>query len=73
MSGRVQRINPSLIVLIVLLGVLGLGLMSLLNMRYSAGDMYPRYSTMREDQVGAKALYESLNDVHGIDCERPEC
>ena len=70
MSGRVQRINPSLIVLIVLLGVLGLGLMSLLNMRYSAGDMYPRYSTMREDQVGAKALYESLNDVHGIDCER---
>jgi hypothetical protein len=46
---------------------LGLGLVAglwhLFNLRFEAGDVYPAYSSLRADPLGARALYESLDDL----------
>ncbi len=34
------------------------------------GDVYPAYSSLRSDPLGAKALYESLASIPGIEIER---
>ena len=36
------------------------GLIQLLLLRFSSGDVYPLYSSLRSDPLGTKALYESL-------------
>jgi hypothetical protein len=36
------------------------GMFELLRLRFSAGDVYPYYSSLRTDPLGSKALYESL-------------
>ncbi len=36
------------------------GVIQLLLMRFSTGDVYPAYSSLRSDPVGAKIFYESL-------------
>jgi hypothetical protein len=40
---------------------LALGLAHLFNLRFGEGDVYPAYSTLRSDPLGAKALFESLD------------
>ena len=70
MSARVPRVNFSAIALVILLAVLAIGLMKVLNLRFSTGEMYPRYSSLREDQLGTKAFYESLGAVYGVGSER---
>jgi hypothetical protein len=40
--------------------VLIFGMMELLRLRFSAGDVYPYYSSLRADPLGSKALYESF-------------
>jgi Domain of unknown function (DUF4350) len=44
----------------ILTGLFLFGLIQLLMLRFSAGDVYPPYSSLRTDPLGAKALYESL-------------
>src|SRR5689334_12722294 len=44
---------------LILVGFLA-GLGRFLYLRFSAGDVYPAYSSLRTDPVGTKALYESL-------------
>ena len=36
------------------------GIVQLFNLRFEAGDVYPKYSSFRADPLGSKALYESL-------------
>lgn len=36
------------------------GIIQLMRLRFSAGDVYPYYSSFRADPLGTKALYESL-------------
>src|SRR6185503_18842287 len=36
------------------------GFVQLFNLRFEAGDVYPKYSSFRADPLGAKALFESL-------------
>jgi hypothetical protein len=45
-------------------------LLQLLLMRYSSGDVYPKYSSLRTDPFGTKALYESLQDCCGLKTSR---
>jgi hypothetical protein len=39
-------------------------------MRYSTGDIYPKYSSLRTDPLGTKAMYESLQDCCGLKTSR---
>ena len=45
-------------------------LVALLKLRFDAGDVYPPYSTLRADPLGAMALYESLQRLPGISVRR---
>ena len=45
-------------------------LVALLKLRFEAGDVYPPYSTLRADPLGAMALYESLQRLPGISVRR---
>jgi hypothetical protein len=48
----------------------GFGLVQLFRWRFEAGDVYPQYSSLRTDPLGAKALFESLNGVPGVSAVR---
>jgi hypothetical protein len=41
------------------------GVVQLFELRFSGGDIYPAYSSLRSDPFGTKALYESLERVPG--------
>jgi len=47
-----------------------LGLWKLYDLRFTAGDIYPMYSSLRADPLGTKALYESLEQIAGISTSR---
>ncbi len=49
--------------LLVVLGGFFFGLAHLFKLRFEAGDVYPEYSSLRADPLGAKALYESLDNL----------
>src|SRR5579862_6010149 len=46
------------------------GLFELFKLRFEAGDVYPPYSSLRSDPLGASALYESLAKLPGIKVDR---
>jgi len=46
------------------------GLTRLFMLRFEAGDVYPAYSSLRADPLGAKALYESLINVKPLSVGR---
>ncbi len=46
------------------------GIIQLLLLRFSAGDVFPFYSSLRADPLGTKALYESLEICCGFNVER---
>lgn len=47
-----------------------LGLVHLMMLRFSSGDVYPYYSSFRADPLGTKALYESLKSCCDFQVER---
>ncbi len=59
-----RLIAPALLAL--LLAGFGLGVVSLFQLRFNAGDIYPPYSSLRADPLGAKALYESLQGIPSL-------
>ena len=56
--------------LAALCATFGWGLIRLYDLRLTAGDIYPVYSSFRADPLGAKVLYESLLRMHGYTVER---
>jgi hypothetical protein len=46
------------------------GIVRLFELRFSVGDVYPPYSTLRTDPLGAKAFYASLENLPGMQVER---
>ncbi len=42
------------------------GIVDLFELRFEAGDVYPPYSSLRADPLGAMALYESLEKIPGL-------
>ncbi len=46
------------------------GIVRLFILRYEAGDMYPPYSSLRTDPLGAKAIYEGLDRLSDFSCSR---
>ena len=54
-----------------LVGLAGLAAVAMLfELRFASGDVYPRYSSLRSDPVGVRALYESLERLPGLSVER---
>ena len=63
--------NKGLTVLIIALAAcFVLGLWKLYELRFTAGDIYPQYSSLRADPLGTKALYESLQRIPDISTAR---
>jgi len=58
------------VLLALLLSGFGLGVVSLFQLRFNAGDIYPPYSSLRADPLGAKVLYESLQGVPDLSVRR---
>jgi hypothetical protein len=46
------------------------GLARLFTLRFESGDVYPPYSTMRADPLGAKGLYEALERLPEVEVRR---
>src|SRR5947209_8399809 len=53
---------PLIFLFVVLAGFI-FGLAVLFKWRFEAGDIYPEYSSLRADPLGAKAFYESLDNL----------
>ncbi len=65
-----MRTNYKTILLLIVLLAFAAGIARLFALRFSAGDVYPPYSSLRSDPLGTKVLYESLGGLPGIDMER---
>ena len=59
-----------IVLLTVALAVFVFGMVRLFELRFSAGDIYPPYSSFRTDPLGAKVLYEGLQHVPNISTSR---
>lgn len=68
MKSRKDTVN--IIAAILILVFSAFALLHLLMMRYSSGDVYPKYSSMRTDPFGTKAFYESLRDCCDLKVSR---
>lgn len=55
---------------LLLAAVFVLGLEQLFELRFDRGDIYPPYSSLRADPLGASVLYESLEHVDGVSAAR---
>jgi len=47
-----------------------LGVIRLFELRFAVGDVYPPYSSLRTDPLGAKAFYQGLQNCCGLKLER---
>ena len=47
-----------------------LGIAELFKLRFESGDVYPAYSTLRTDPLGASAFYEGLQRMPGVTASR---
>lgn len=55
---------------LLLAAAFAFGLVRLFELRFDQGDIYPPYSTLRSDPLGASVLYESLERVPGVTAQR---
>ncbi len=55
---------------LLLAGAFCFGLARLFSLRYQAGEVYPPYSTLRADPLGAKAIFEALGELPGVETQR---
>ncbi|MEM7673720.1 MAG: DUF4350 domain-containing protein, partial [Verrucomicrobiota bacterium] len=67
-----MRIKSRFLLIIsgLLMGVLVLGVFTLVQWRFETGDMYPRLSSLRSDPLGARVLYETFNAYDEVRVER---
>jgi hypothetical protein len=56
--------------IVVLLAVFLAGTWEVMIAPLTTGEIYPAYSSLRTDPLGAKALYESLSEQPGLDVRR---
>ena len=68
-AARPRRwVAPALLAAAVAL--FAVGVLRLLELRFGAGDVYPPYSTLRGDPLGAKVFYASLEELPGLEAAR---
>ncbi|HEU6446954.1 MAG TPA: DUF4350 domain-containing protein [Verrucomicrobiae bacterium] len=59
-----------IIVLFGCVAVFAFGVVELFELRFEHGDVYPPYSSLRADPLGAMAFYESLEKIPGVGVSR---
>lgn len=59
-----------IVIIIVFFAVFAFGIFQLFQLRFEAGDVYPPYSSLRSDPLGAMAFYESIDKLPGISVRR---
>jgi len=59
-----------LLILLACASLLAAGIVELFKLRFTAGDVYPPYSSLRADPLGTMALYESLGKLPGVSVRR---
>jgi hypothetical protein len=57
---------PAILALVLSLVLVGTIALRLLSVRFAAGDMYPPYSSLRSDPLGARVLHDALADTPGL-------
>ncbi|HTR42984.1 MAG TPA: DUF4350 domain-containing protein, partial [Pseudomonadales bacterium] len=60
----------SIMILLGCAAIFAFGTVYLFELRFQAGDVYPPYSSLRADPLGAMALYESLEKIPGLTVRR---
>ena len=65
-----KRSLLTLTLAVLLVAGFGYGVVRLFTLRYEAGEVYPPYSTMRADPLGAKGLFEALDELPGVEVRR---
>lgn len=65
-----RRLNITLCLGLPLLVLLIAGVFHLFSLRFSTGDIYPPYSSLRADPLGTKALLDSLAAIPGVTAQR---
>ncbi len=58
------------VVLICIIIIFLYGVIQLFALRFESGDVYPEYSSLRTDPMGAMALFESLENIEGLTVSR---
>ena len=62
--------STSVVLLAVVAAVFAVGVLYLFNRRFSGGDAYPPYSSLRGDPAGAKLIFDSLSGLPGVSVSR---
>ncbi len=65
-----KRTGLTALLAFLLAAALVYGVAQLFALRLEHGDVYPPYSTLRTDPLGAKAFYEALGELPGTDVRR---
>ena len=65
-----RRLPLAVLGLAALFLAFGAGVIHLFRLRFDIGDVYPPYSTLRSDPLGAKVFYDSLQAQPGLDTAR---
>jgi hypothetical protein len=60
----------AIMLLLACAALFGAGLFELFKLRFETGDVYPEYSSLRSDPLGAMALYESMEKLPGLSLRR---
>ncbi len=67
---RRRRLPLAALGLLAALALFGWGVVHLFALRFAGGDVYPPYSTLRRDPLGAAAFYDALAALPGLSVER---
>jgi hypothetical protein len=68
-TNSMKKRLPS-VVMLVTAAAFVFGVVQLFKLRFEVGDVYPAYSSLRSDPLGAMAFYESLEKLPGISVRR---
>ena len=66
---QINNTIRSIVFVLVILSLVG-GVVHLFILRFETGDVYPAYSSLRSDPLGARALYDSLQNFDDIEVRR---
>ncbi len=65
-GARRSRLPWIVLGMAVAFALFGAGVVELFQLRFETGDIYPAYSTLRNDPLGAAAFYEALENQPGV-------
>lgn len=65
-----KRASKSRVLALAVAAIFFYGVIALFNRQFASGELYPEFSTLRTDRLGARLLYDSLGKLPGLAVER---